>query len=193
VGGNQPIDVDVRVIAATNRDLKQHVDDGHFREDLFYRLHVFPIRVPPLRERREDIPALINHFIGRFARRMNKDINRVNRRTMELLMAYDWPGNVRELEHVLERSMIVSRGDTLEIDATWLSPGQGGATAPVSTSGATLQELEKSAILDALDRCHGRVYGPEGAAILLGVKPTTLYGKMRKLGIARRRGQFEAE
>jgi formate hydrogenlyase transcriptional activator len=192
VGGNVPIPVDVRVIAATNRDLKSHVDEAHFRSDLFYRLNVFPIRVPPLRERREDIPALINHFIGRFARGMNKDINRVNRGTMEQLMSYQWPGNVRELENIIERAMIVSRGDTLAIDPKWLSEEEEIAgTGAGSRSRASFAEMERQTILDALQRCGGKVYGHDGAAALLKLKPTTLYGKMRKLNITRRREHFE--
>jgi formate hydrogenlyase transcriptional activator len=189
VGGNRPIPVDVRVIAATNRDLKAFVDEGQFRADLFYRLNVFPIRVPPLRERREDIPALINHFITRFARKMNKDITRVNRRTMELLMSYHWPGNVRELENIIERAMIVSPEDTLEIDANWLLETEPAGSSPQAV--LSLVEIERQAILEALHRCGGKVYGPNGAAELLKLKPTTLYGKMRKLKIARRRGRFE--
>jgi formate hydrogenlyase transcriptional activator len=191
VGGNQLIPVDVRVITATNRDLKRYVDDGHFRADLFYRLNVFPIQVPALRERREDIPSLINHFITRFARRMNKEITRVNRRTMELMMNYDWPGNVRELENITERAMIVSHGDTLEIDAKWLS--EGGDVAPAPGGLLSFAEVERRAILDALQRCGGKVYGTSGAAAMLKLKPTTLYGKMRKHRIARRRGGFEHE
>jgi formate hydrogenlyase transcriptional activator len=189
VGGNESIAVDVRVIAATNRDLKSHVDEGHFRSDLFYRLNVFPIQVPPLRDRREDIPALINHFIGRFARGMNKDINRVNRRTMELLMSYGWPGNVRELENIIERAMIVSRGDTLAIDPKWLSGGEEGSTMPGRYG--SFADIERQAILDALRRCGGKVYGLDGAAALLKLKPTTLYGKMRKHNIKRQRERFE--
>lgn len=190
VGGNQPIEVDVRLIAATNRDLKKHAEDGHFRNDLFYRLNVFPIIVPPLRDRREDIPSLINHFISRFARRMNKEITRVNRRTMELLMSYDWPGNVRELENIVERAMIVSRGDTLEIDATWLSDH----AEPRSESAGEvprLAELERHAILDALNHCKGKIYGRDGAAAKLGLKPTTLYGKMRKHRIEKQTSRFK--
>jgi formate hydrogenlyase transcriptional activator len=183
--------VDVRVIAATNRDLKKHVDDGHFRADLFYRLNVFPVLVPTLRERREDIPALINHFLTRFAPRMNKEITRVNRRTMELLMNYEWPGNVRELENIVERAVIVSRGDTLEIDAKWLSDSGEVVASPGGT--LSFAEVERQAILDALQRCEGKVYGPGGAAAMLKLKPTTLYGKMRKHHIARRRGRFEQE
>ena len=191
VGGNQLIPVDVRVITATNRDLKRYVDDGHFRADLFYRLNVFPIQVPALRERREDIPSLINHFITRFARRMNKEITRVNRRTMELLMNYDWPGNVRELENIIERAMIVSHGDTLEIDAKWLSEDGDSGVAP--SRSLAFADVERQAILDALQRCGGKVYGPSGAAAMLKLKPTTLYGKMRKHRIARRRGEFDCQ
>lgn len=190
VGGTQSIPVDVRVITATNRDLKRFVEDGHFRADLFYRLNVFPIHVPALRERREDIPSLINHFISRFARRMNKEITRVNRRTMELLMNYVWPGNVRELENIIERAMIVSFGDTLEIDAKWLSDDAGGGP-PSAAPAMAFADVERQTILDALQRCGGRIYGPYGAAAMLKLKPTTLYGKMRKHGISRRRGEFE--
>jgi len=189
VGGSRSVPVDVRVIAATNRDLKKHVEEGHFRADLFYRLNVFPIAVPALRQRREDIPALIDHFLTRFARRMNKEITRVNRRTMELLMNYQWPGNVRELENIIERAMIVSRGEVLEIDAQWLSEDGGVRSAPRGLP--SFAEVERQAILDALQRCGGRVYGAAGAAALLQLKPTTLYGKMRKHRIARRQGGFE--
>ncbi|MCM2372284.1 sigma 54-interacting transcriptional regulator [Rhodopirellula sp. ICT_H3.1] len=203
VGGSEPIDIDTRVIAASNRNLKTAAEEGRFREDLYYRLNVFPIVVPPLRERREDIPALLNHFIGRFSARMNKSITRVDRRGMEVLMQYDWPGNVRELENIIERSMIISRGDTLSLDSSWLS-GNGALSGnePQDThsfggmslvgdadvvgfgaaprSDATLAEIERGAILDTLDRCGGKVYGHDGAAVALGLKPTTLYGKMRK-------------
>ncbi len=198
VGGSTPIPVNTRVIAATNRDLKTHIENGHFRGDLYYRLHVFPITVPPLRERKEDIAALLDHFVSRFSERMNKQITRVPRQTMELLMSYDWPGNVRELENLIERATIVSPSDTLLIDATWLQghganldkidgessrSGDGGATARVSHAGRSFADLQRQAILDAIDAHEGRIYGPRGAAAALGLKPTTLYGKMRKLGI----------
>lgn len=178
VGGSEPVEVDVRVIAATNRDLRAVVDEGRFRDDLFYRLNVFPIQVPPLRERREDIPALINHFIRLFERRMNKHLTRVNRRTMELMMNYHWPGNVRELEHILERAMIVTSGDTLEIDPTWLSSQS--ASVAKQNGQLTMAEIERRGILEALERCGGKIYGRGGAADALGLKPSTLYGKMRK-------------
>lgn len=189
VGGNRSIPVDVRVMAATNRDLKQSVDDGQFRADLFYRLNVFPIAVPALRERREDIPLLIDHFLRRFARRMNKRITRVPRQTMELLMDYRWPGNVRELENIMERAMIVSRGEALEVDAQWLSDDAVEGVPP--RGWPSFAQMERQAILDALQRCDGRVYGAAGAAALLRLKPTTLYGKMRKHRIVRRAGGFE--
>jgi formate hydrogenlyase transcriptional activator len=191
VGGNDPIPIDVRVITATNRNLKEFTEKGHFRDDLFYRLNVFPIQVPPLRERREDIPALINHFITRFAPRMDKRISRVNRRAMELLMAYDWPGNVRELENIIERAMIISPADTLEIDSRWLSAGEDDSRHPVQPF-RSLAENEKSVIMDALERSAGKIYGSGGAAELLEVKPQTLYSKMRKHGIERQRTRYEA-
>ena len=186
VGGSEPIEIDTRVIAATNRDLKRYAEAGHFRDDLYYRLHVFPIHVPPLRERREDIPALLNHFMGRLSIRMNKNFTRVDRQTMEELIQYDWPGNVRELENIVERAMIISQGDTLKIDASWLTEKESltnltrvesRQTNPVNQS---LAEMERQAILNALSYCHGKVYGKDGAAAALRVKPTTLYGKMRK-------------
>ena len=188
VGGSETISVDTRVIAATNRDLRAYIDEGRFRDDLYYRLHVFPIRIPPLRDRREDIPALIDHFVGRFARHMHKEITRVDRAAMDLLTAYHWPGNVRELENIIERAMIVSPGNTLEIDGTWLS----GKTEPAaSAEPQAWAQIERTAILDTLRACAGKIYGPDGAAARLGLKPTTLYGKMRKHQIRRKRGVFE--
>jgi len=186
VGGSDPIEVDTRVIAATNRDLKKYAEDGHFRDDLYYRLHVFPIHVPPLRERREDIPALLNYFIARFSIRMHKSITQIERQAMDSLMQYDWPGNVRELENIVERSMIVSQGDTLRIDASWLAEDGSPANPSdvesqrTNPSKQSLAEIERQAILNALTRCHGKVYGKDGAAAELNVKPTTLYGKMQK-------------
>jgi hypothetical protein len=140
------------------------------------------VRIPPLRERRGDVPALIDHFVARFSRRMGKPVERVEPRTLELLMRYDWPGNVRELENVIERAVIVSRGEVLEVDPTWLS-------GPPTTDGrGPLAEVERQTILDALGRCGGRIYGPGGAAAALGLKPTTLYGKMRKHKIRKQPG-----
>jgi len=181
VGAATPISVDVRLIAATHRDLTQAVADGRFRADLFYRLNVFPIRVPPLRERREDIPDLVRHFLVHFNRRMNKQVERIAPQALEQLTCYNWPGNVRELENLLERAMIVAETNVLDVDPNWLTlsprpPGEGPGAL-------LLREQEKHSILDALQHCGGKIYGSDGAAARLGVKPTTLYGKMRKHGI----------
>jgi formate hydrogenlyase transcriptional activator len=178
VGGSTPNPVDVRVIAATHRDLAAAVGRGRFRADLYFRLNVFPIPVPPLRERREDIPDLVRHFLHHFGRRMGRPAVAVSTATLQLLKDYPWPGNVRELENIVERAMIVTAGDTLQVDPSWLTPAPAGDTARTDRPG--LAELERRAILDALEHCHGRIYGPGGAAAVLGLKPTTLYGKMRK-------------
>ena len=183
-GSSKSIRVDVRVIAASNRDLQGAVAAGRFRADLFYRLHVFPLRLPPLRERSEDVPELVRAFVERLGRRLNRSVRQVSPRTLDLLGRYHWPGNVRELENLIERALIVAAGDTLEIDPTWLT----AAPAPATGAPATLADVERHTILDALERCGGRVYGAGGAAKLLGLKPTTLYGKMRKYRIARRPG-----
>jgi formate hydrogenlyase transcriptional activator len=181
VGGGAPIAVDVRLIAATHQDLAVAVTDGRFRTDLYYRLNVFPIRVPALRERRDDIPDLVRHFLLHFNRRMNKHVERVAPHALELLTRYDWPGNVRELENLLERAMIVAETNVLEIDPSWLTP-IAVAKSPTSST-ASLREQEKQSILDALEHCGGKIYGPDGAAARLGLKPTTLYGKMRRHGL----------
>jgi formate hydrogenlyase transcriptional activator len=183
VGGGEPVGVDVRVVAATHQDLAAAVNAGRFRADLFFRLNVFPIRVPPLRERREDLPDLARHFLHHFGRRMGKAVSRISPETLTLLGEYPWPGNVRELENLIERAMIVTAGDTLQVDPAWLKAGPAPRETPTPRPG--LAELERRAILDALERCHGRIYGPNGAAAALGLKPTTLYGKMRKHHIAR--------
>ncbi len=184
VGGNTPIDINVRLIAATHRDLAQDAATGRFRADLFYRLNVFPIRVPPLRERREDIADLVRHFLIHFNHRMNKKVERIAATALDLLVRYDWPGNVRELENLIERAMIVADSAVLDIDPAWLSssPLPLGEGTEVKAS-ISLRESEKQAILDALDACAGKIYGPDGAAARLGLKPTTLYGKMKRHGI----------
>jgi formate hydrogenlyase transcriptional activator len=183
VGGGEAIPVDVRVLAATNRDLSGALADGTFRPDLYYRLNVFPIRVPPLRERIEDIPALMTHSLARCARRLNRRVTAIDPRTIELAQAYPWPGNVRELENLVERAVIVCDGDTLTIDPAWLP----AATVPKPAAEArSLADQERRAIVEALERAGGRIYGTGGAAAALGLKPTTLYGKMRKLGVRRR-------
>ncbi len=189
VGSHEARPIDVRVIAATNRDLQQGVLEGWFRADLFYRLNVFPIRIPPLRERCEDVEPLVHHFLHLFATRMGKAITGVGSRTLEQLRSYHWPGNVRELENLIERATILCSGQTLEIDPTWLTMPT--PLAPSSTH--ALAELERQTILDALRTCGGRIYGPTGAAIRLGLKPTTLYSKMKKHHITRQGGNHHCE
>jgi formate hydrogenlyase transcriptional activator len=178
VGGSEPIAVDVRIIAATHQDLAAAMQAGRLRTDLFYRLNVFPIHVPPLRERREDIPDLVKHFVTRFSQRLSKRVTKISSATLEILMNYDWPGNVRELEHIIERAMIVSTGDSLQVDPHWLQSVKNDEPARSTQLG--LSEVERRTIQNALERCHGKIYGPNGAAAVLGLKPTTLYGRMRK-------------
>jgi formate hydrogenlyase transcriptional activator len=182
VGGREHIKVDVRVIAATNRDLTTAVADGTFREDLFYRLNVFPLELPPLRERREDIPMLVEYFISRYARRAGKTFRRVSRRTLDCLQAYPWPGNVRELQNVIERSVILADTDEFTVDESWLSPGGGQSGIRVGLFNS-LAEQEKAMVEDALRASRGRVFGPAGAAVRLGIPRSTLESKIRALKI----------
>ena len=186
LGGREQIQVDVRVIAATNRDLAAAVADGTFREDLFYRLNVFPLEMPPLRERREDIPMLVEYFIGRYARRAGKTFRRVSKRTLDCLQSYAWPGNVRELQNVIERSVIVSETDEFTVDESWLSPRGRQSGAPVGLS-SSLAAHEKAIVEDALRTSHGRVFGPRGAAVRLGIPRSTLESKIRALKIDKSR------
>ena len=184
VGGSTSIRVDVRVIAATNRDLQAAIEAGTFRSDLFYRLNVFPIAVPALRERADDIPLLVEYFIDRYARKAGKTIRRVNKRTLDHLRAYPWPGNVRELQNVIERSVIVCDTDEFMVDESWLS------TEPARDSRAlssTLAGHERAIIEDALRASGGRVFGPSGAAAQLGIARSTLESKIRGLGIDKNR------
>jgi formate hydrogenlyase transcriptional activator len=185
VGGREPIRVDVRVVAATNRDLQAAVDDGTFRQDLFYRLNVFPLEIPPLRERREDIPVLVEYFIDRYAREAGKPIRCVGRRTLNHLQSYPWPGNVRELQNVIERSVIVCDTDEFTVDESWLS------TRPAFdrrlTLSGTMGVHEKMTIEDALRATGGRVFGPTGAAARLGIPRSTLESRIRALQISKRR------
>jgi formate hydrogenlyase transcriptional activator len=179
VGGGEPLAVDVRLVAATHRDLAAEVAAGRFRADLFYRLNVFPVAVPPLRDRPGDIPALADHFARLFAAKHDRPVTRVPAHTAAALARHPWPGNVRELQNLVERAVILSDGPDLAFDPGWLV----GATA-AETAG-TWAAQERARILDALRAAGGRVYGPGGAAHRLGLKPTTLYGKMRKHGIGR--------
>ena len=187
VGGTGPVRVYVRVIAATNRDLHAAVAEGTFRADLFYRLNVFPLHVPALRDRRSDVPLLVEYFTHRYTKRLGKRIRRLTHQTSTLLQSYDWPGNIRELQNVLERAVIVCESDTLSIDPRWLS-GRSIGTAPVpSPSTGALATHEKDAIEAALTRSQGRVAGPFGAAGRLGVPASTLESKIKMLQIDKRR------
>ncbi|MBI3864372.1 MAG: sigma 54-interacting transcriptional regulator [Planctomycetia bacterium] len=183
VGGGSPIKVDVRVIAATNRDLLQSVRDKDFRADLFYRLNVFPLRLPPLRERADDIPLLVHFLVGRFAGRIGKRIESVSRETMKLLVAYPWPGNVRELENVLERAVILSSEPMLEIDPEVLPVPPDGPAAPCENH--RLEDVQRSHIRDVLDQTNWVIEGARGAALVLGLHPNTLRSRMKKLGLVR--------
>jgi PAS domain S-box-containing protein len=187
IGGNQPIRADVRVIAATNRDLKSAIADGAFRQDLFYRLNVFPIEMPPLRERMEDIPTLIEYFIHRYSRKAGKKIRGLEKGTLELLGSYAWPGNIRELQNVIERSVIVCESDLFSVDPSWLSVEPSVSRQDLSLGAAPMTKKsaaqEKEAIEAALAASEGRVSGPTGAAAQLGMPASTLESKIRSLKI----------
>jgi transcriptional regulator with PAS, ATPase and Fis domain len=196
VGGSQTLRVDVRVIAATNRDLAQAVGDGAFREDLFYRLNVFPIQVPPLRERREDIPALATTFARTLAQKMGRRVEPLSRHDFRRLQAYPWPGNVRELQNVIERALITSPDGHLDLDRALPEAGAaaGSETSPPTESAGEqiytaeeLQSLERSNIVRALESSGWKVAGERGAARLLGINPSTLSSRMKALGIRRER------
>jgi len=188
VGGSQPIHVDVRVIAATNRDLKTAVASGNFREDLYYRLNVFPLEVPPLRARRADIPLLVEYFIDRYARKAGKNISSVDKKTLQLLQSYPWPGNIRELQNIIERSVIVCETEIFSVDESWLSQqahdGRSGGKLYLSQKVAA---KEKEVIEEALRESQGRVFGPSGAAARLGIARSTLDSKIQSLNINKNR------
>jgi formate hydrogenlyase transcriptional activator len=184
VGGNRTIRTDVRFVAATNRDLKAMVDENRFRADLYYRLHVFPLNVPPLRDRREDIPLLTRYFVQKHAKRMDRKVERIPSQALEALTNYDWPGNIRELQNVIERSVILSNGPELRI----AMPEFHGDSSPMALPGRpanVLAAAERAQILQALKEAKGLVGGPDGAAARLGLKRTTLQSRMRKYNIGR--------
>ena len=181
VGSNHPIPIDVRLIAATNRDLSAAVADGSFRQDLFYRLNVVPIEVPSLRERAEDIPLLVEYFVGHFAKEAGKPIRHIGKQTLEQLKGYHWPGNIRELQNVVERAVILSETDTFIVDESWL---QSVSAKPSPARGrSALEDREVETIEAALAETHGRISGPTGAAARLGIPRQTLESKIRRLGI----------
>jgi transcriptional regulator with GAF, ATPase, and Fis domain len=205
VGGGAPIRVNVRVIAASNRDLFQAVQDKAFREDLYYRLNVFPIRLPPLRERKDDIPLLVHFLVNKFAARIGKRLEGVSKPTMQRLLEYPWPGNIRELENVLERAVILATDSTVEIASDLLhtppldhSPAQrlspatataefstGDNQPPIAQQPASLEAIERDHIHKILQQANWLITGPRGAAKILGLNPSTLRNRMKKLGISR--------
>jgi PAS domain S-box-containing protein len=189
VGGTGMIRTNVRVIAATNRDLEASIAGGMFRSDLYYRLNVFPIEMPPLRERREDIPLLVEYFIDRFARKAGKNFQTINRKSLGLLESYPWPGNIRELQNVIERSVIVCETENFSVDARWLSRQPPPAAEPNRGLGLfrKLPSQEKAIIEAALRESGGQVYGPDGAASKLGMPRSTLESKIRSLKINKNR------
>jgi len=186
VGGTQPVKIDVRVIAATNRDLEAAVADGTFRADLYYRLNVFPIQVPPLRERQDDVLMLLEYFVHRFAQKMGKQFGEIDKRTVELFRSYPWPGNIRELQNVVERSVIVSSDGEFRVDPAWLSRDSHRVSLPQQPEPVDADEdasRERQIIEDALAGSRGRVSGPNGAAARLRVPPSTLERRIEKLRI----------
>jgi transcriptional regulator with PAS, ATPase and Fis domain len=183
VGGSRVIPTDVRIIAASNHDLPAAIASGTFRADLFYRLNVFPIAVPPLRQRKEDIPMLVEYFVKRYAEKARKQITKIDKNTLKLCQSYSWPGNIRELQNIIERSVILCTGDTFWIDEAWLS----SQDAPrLESSGAltqNVQNYEKELIEAALAESRGKVAGPNGATAKLGIPRSTLDLKIKQLDI----------
>jgi transcriptional regulator with GAF, ATPase, and Fis domain len=186
VGGTRAIPINVRVVAATNRDLQAAVEAGSFRRDLFYRLNVFPIRMPPLRERAEDIPLLVAYLAQRYASKMGKKISAIDQKTLELLQTYHWPGNVRELQNVIERAVILCEEGTFTVDANWLVLAPPNSS-PSGACLASLADREKEMIENALTQSRGRVAGPLGAAARLGIPRSTLESRIKSLEINKHR------
>jgi transcriptional regulator with GAF, ATPase, and Fis domain len=187
VGGNRVIPTDVRVIAATNRDLTAAIAAGTFRADLFYRLDVFPIDVPPLRKRKEDIPMLVEYFVKRYAEKAGKQIRKIENNTLERCQSYAWPGNIRELQNIVERSVILCSGDTFRIEKAWLTGVQPPRQELAGPLPDTLENQERKIIETALAESKGKVAGPEGAAAKLGIPRSTLDSKIKQLRIRKHR------
>ena len=194
VGGGQAIHVDVRVITATNRDLEAGVANGTFRQDLFYRLNVFPIEVPPLRERKDDLLLLVEYFVQRYGVKAGKEIRSIDKKTLDMLQSYDWPGNIRELQNVIERSVILSTGNVFSVDELWLSKKSVSPIPPVKASPLAKDRVEsrseREIIEAALAATRGRVSGPSGAAAKLGIQPSTLEARIKILKINKLQFKF---
>jgi formate hydrogenlyase transcriptional activator len=195
VGGRQPIHVDVRVVAATNRDLKAAVANGIFRQDLFYRLNVFPIEVPPLRERKDDLLMLVEYFVQRYAKRAGKNIRSIDKKALALLRSYDWPGNIRELQNIIERSVILSSGEVFSVDESWLSketfPPAFRREASEQFKSGVEPRGEREIIEAMLTETRGRVWGPSGAAAKLGIPPSTLDHRIKAIGINKKQFKYQ--
>jgi len=187
VGGNDSFQIDIRVVAATNRNLQAAIVEGKFRDDLFYRLNVFPIEVPPLRERKEDIPLLVEYFVDRYASKAGKKISGINKKSMDMLQAYAWPGNIRELQNVIERSVIISDSENISIDESWLGQRAMPADSVKQPLSHKIAAQEKELIEAALAASNGRVSGPSGAAARLGIPQSTLDSKIKALKINKQR------
>jgi len=187
VGGNESIKTDVRVVAATNRDLQTAIAQGRFRDDLFYRLNVFPIEVPPLRDRKEDIPLLVEYFVDRYASQAGKRITGISKKSIGLLQSYKWPGNIRELQNVMERSVILSESENLSIDESWFAGQLANTDLGIQPFSETLAAQEREMIESALAESDGRVSGPRGAAAKLGIPQSTLDSKIKALKINKHR------
>jgi transcriptional regulator with GAF, ATPase, and Fis domain len=183
LGSPKTIKVNVRIIASTNRNLEEEIRKGGFREDLFYRLNVFPITIPPLRQRKEDIPLLVDFFVAKFNKKTGKKVETVPKGALDVLQEYDWPGNVRELESVIERAVITSQGAGLRILDRFVNPLK--ADDPEAQDCKGLADMERDHILQALEKSGWRIEGKKGAATMLGINPSTLRGRMRKDGIRR--------
>ena len=183
IGSNQTKTADVRVIAATNRNLEEAIDDGCFRRDLFYRLAVFPIHLPPLRERREDIPGLADHFLAKVGNRLGRELSGIDAESMDRLIEYSWPGNIRELQNVIEHSAILSDGSLLQVPTVLLSTRVIAGPTPSSSLSQAIESGERRLIEQALGESNGRVFGPAGAATRLGIPSSTLESKIKRLRI----------
>ena len=186
VGGSRVIPTDVRIIAATNRDLSAAIAAGAFRADLFYRLNVFPIDVPSLRQRVDDIPMLVEYFVKRYAEKARKQISKIDKHTLKLCQSYDWPGNIRELQNIIERSVILCTGHTFWIDEAWLSSQNASRRKSSGALTQNLQSYEKELVEAALAESKGKVAGLNGAAVKLGIPPSTLHLKIKQLKIEKR-------
>jgi formate hydrogenlyase transcriptional activator len=193
VGNDRPVAVDVRVLAATHRDLKELVSEGKFRQDLFYRLNVVPIQTPSLRERVSDVPLLVEYFISRFGRKAGKKFRTINKNSLQLLREYDWPGNIRELQNVIERAVILSDSETFAVDETWLKREPSEVARPAAALNGVLLKQERAMIEAALAESRGRVSGPAGAAARLRIPTKTLDSKIKRLGIDKYRFKSQTD